>query len=280
MANQRMMNKLVDEYYMPDSFEDKVYLSQIAQGDIIRRAVESHRRDKPLCWGSLVWQINDCWPVASWSSRDWYGTWKPMHYYLRDAYRDILPSAAVLDDRVGVWLVSDRLAPVNGSLEVVFEDFAGRCVLKDSKRLKIPANGSVCVESYPVTELSAAPDILYVRMAFTDADGKRYENLRMLTSVHDAKLPVSSLIASVEPCEGGYEVTVSTDCFVKGVFLNVRGGMLRTDASGKALPGTCTARIFSDNYFDLPAGGSRTVRVESDLQPDEFRERLELKYLK
>ena len=160
MANRRMMNKLIDEYYMPDSFEEKVYLSQIAQGDIIRRAVESHRRDKPLCWGSLVWQINDCWPVASWSGRDWYGTWKPMHYYLRDAYRDILPSAAVLDDRVEVWLVSDRQAAASGRLEITFEDFAGRCVLAGGRRVKIPANGSVCVERYPLADLGGTENLL------------------------------------------------------------------------------------------------------------------------
>lgn len=281
MANIRMMNKLIDEYYLPDSFEEKVYLSQIAQGDIIRRAVESHRRDKPLCWGSLVWQINDCWPVASWSSRDWYGTWKPLHYYLREAFRDILPSASVQDDKVELWLVSDRLEAVKGSLEVSFEDFAGHCVLSGTKRVKIPANASVRVADYPLDKLGASPDVLYVRMAFTDAaTGTRYENLRMLTSVREARLPVSGLVASVEACNGGYEVTVSTDCFVKGVYLNVRGAMLRTDDCRKALPGTTAARNFSDNYFDLPAGGSRTIRVESDLTLEEFRNRLELKYIK
>ena len=279
LANQRMMNKLIDEYYLPDSFEEKVYLSQIAQGDIIRRAVESHRRDKPLCWGSLVWQINDCWPVASWSSRDWYGTWKPLHYYLRDAFRDVLPSAAVLDDRVEVWLVSDRTDPVQGRLDVYFEDYSGRCVLHAGSKVKVGANGSARVGSYLLSHLGADPELLYVRMVFTDSAGKTYENLRMLTSVREAKLPKSALAVSVRQCEGGYEVTVGTDYFAKGVYLNLRGALLRTSPDGRALPGACCARNFSDNYFDLPAGSSRTVRVESDMDLDEFKKALEIRQI-
>ena len=65
-------------------------MSHVLQGDAIKTAIEAHRRDKPYCWGSLFWQHNDCWPVASWASRDWYGRWKAQHYFARPAFDDIL----------------------------------------------------------------------------------------------------------------------------------------------------------------------------------------------
>ena len=255
-ANKRILDKLEDEYIVPADFPSTVYLSQIAQGDIIRRAIESHRRDKPLCWGSLVWQINDCWPVASWSSRDWYGCWKPLHYYMREAYKDILVSA---DADGGVWIVSDRQEPVPGRLEAWIEDFDGRVLEKQGKKLKVAANASICV-----LKLGPGAPGQLLRMVFTDSGGRRYENLRLCGSVRDASLPGCRLEYSARQQGAGYEVRVSTDKFAKGVFLNLAGAMI---SGGRAAN-------FSDNYFDLPAGCSRTVFIESPLDPDSFLQKL------
>lgn len=276
-ANRRIMNKLADEFRVPGNFAEAIYFSQIAQGDIVRRAIESHRRDKPLCWGTLVWQINDCWPVASWASRDWYGIWKPLHYYMRDAYREILPTAFVDKKEVSVWLVSDRPAPVKGRMHIVFEDYYGTQVLVKDLNAKAIYGEARKIWSISTDELPLPASGLFVRMEFTPECGASYSNMRMLTSVREASLPVPSMSCEIKECDGGYEVTVSTDVYAKGVYLNIRGGILALDANGKALPGTCSARNFSDNYFDLPAGEKRTVFIDSPLPPDEFKERLELR---
>ena len=277
VANQRIMNKLADEYTTPSSFSESIYLSQIAQGDIIRRAIESHRRDKPLCWGSLVWQINDCWPVASWSSRDWYGSWKPLHYYMREAFRDVLPSAVVKDGRLEVWLVSDRLQKLSGILTVKLEDFQGTVYRSESLKVKLAPNGSECIWSLAPEALPKAATDLFVLMEFVDSQGKVYKNHRLLSSVKEARLPAASLRWSVKERPGGFDVSVVSDVFAKGVFLNVSGGMLASDSSGKALPGTCTARNFSDNYFDLLPGESRTVSLDSPLSAAEFSSALKVR---
>ena len=276
-ANQRIMNKLADEFLVPGNFPEAIYFSQIAQGDIVRRAIESHRRDKPLCWGTLVWQINDCWPVASWASRDWYGTWKPLHYYMRDAYRDVLPSAYVDKKEVSVWLVSDRQDPVEGKMHIVFEDYRGRKVLVKDLVARASCGEAQKLWSIAVGSLPLPASELFVRMTFTPSHDESCSNLRMLTSVRDAVLPVPELSARVSKCERGYEVTVSTDVFAKGVYLNLRGGLLALDEDGKARPGTCAASNFSDNYFDLPAGEEKSVFIESALSPVEFLEKLELR---
>ena len=78
-ANMRIRQYLEDEYWPARDFRTFLYMSHVLQGDAIKTAIEAHRRDKPYCWGSLFWQHNDCWPVASWASRDWYGRWKAQH---------------------------------------------------------------------------------------------------------------------------------------------------------------------------------------------------------
>lgn len=93
-ANQLIETYLLNEYRKPKNFEAFLYMNHVLQGDAIKTAIEAHRRDMPYCMGTLFWQHNDCWPVASWASRDYYGRWKAQHYFARKAYRDIsfLPS--------------------------------------------------------------------------------------------------------------------------------------------------------------------------------------------
>ena len=77
-------------------------MNHVLQGDAIKTAIESHRRQMPYNMGTLFWQHNDCWPVASWASRDYYGRWKAQHYYVRKAYDDILISSVVEGDDLKV----------------------------------------------------------------------------------------------------------------------------------------------------------------------------------
>lgn len=108
LANTRMETIMLEEYRKPKDFASFLYMSQVLQGDVIKTAMEAHRRQKPYCWGSLVWQHNDCWPVASWSSRDYYGRWKAQHYFTRPAFADILVSPVSEDNgkTVDIYVVS------------------------------------------------------------------------------------------------------------------------------------------------------------------------------
>jgi len=69
-----------------------LYVNHVLQAEGIKMAIEAHRRNMPVCMGSLYWQLNDCWPVASWSGIDNYGNWKAMHYFVKKAFNDILVS--------------------------------------------------------------------------------------------------------------------------------------------------------------------------------------------
>ena len=107
-ANQ--VYQTLPSYRKPKNFEAFLYMNHVLQGDAIKTAIEAHRRDMPYCMGTLFWQHNDCWPVASWASRDYYGRWKAQHYFARKAYRDILVSPITDEDEVlNIQVVSDRL---------------------------------------------------------------------------------------------------------------------------------------------------------------------------
>jgi len=112
-ANKLIETYLLNEYGTPKDFQSFLSMNHILQGDAIKTAIEAHRRDMGYCMGTLFWQINDCWPVASWSSRDYYGRWKAQHYFVREAYRDILVSPIEKNDSLSVYIVSDRLKNAN-----------------------------------------------------------------------------------------------------------------------------------------------------------------------
>jgi beta-mannosidase len=95
IGNLRIKNYMEKYYRVPDSFSNFLYVGQVLQAEAIKYAIEAHRRKKPYCMGSLYWQINDCWPVASWSGIDYFGRWKALHYFAKKAFADILISPTI-----------------------------------------------------------------------------------------------------------------------------------------------------------------------------------------
>ena len=70
-------------------FERFVYFSQLTQRYAVSSAVAGHRLDAPRCMGTLYWQLNDCWPAPTWSSMDYQGNWKALHYAIREDYQPV-----------------------------------------------------------------------------------------------------------------------------------------------------------------------------------------------
>ena len=92
IGNTTIMTYLLDWFRLPDEFENTLWLSQILQGMAMKYAVEHWRRNMPRTMGTLYWQINDCWPVASWSSIDYHHRWKALHYMAKQFYAPLLVS--------------------------------------------------------------------------------------------------------------------------------------------------------------------------------------------
>jgi beta-galactosidase/beta-glucuronidase len=107
-GNAIIHDYLLKDYPEPKDFASFLYVSQVLQAEGIKIGAEHFRRSRPETMGSIFWQLNDCWPVASWSSIDYYGRWKALQYYARRFYAPILVSPHVEDGSVKVYIVSDK----------------------------------------------------------------------------------------------------------------------------------------------------------------------------
>ena len=114
-------------YHTPKNFEDFVYVGLVMQGNGMREGIEAHRRNQPYCMGTLYWQLNDDWPVVSWSSIDYYNNWKAQHYKARDVFAPIALGSEIKDNQLSYFVMSDKLEEVNPlQLHVQVIDFTGK----------------------------------------------------------------------------------------------------------------------------------------------------------
>lgn len=262
-GNQKIESMMRRDYGVPRDFESFTYLSQLMQADAMRMAMEAHRRQMPRCMGSLIWQMNDCWPAASWSGRDYWGNWKGQQYVLRRTFDDILLSPVVEDGELRVYAVSDRVSAARGRL-TLHTVGGGEGIALD---VEIPARSSTVV--WHGTEWSAGK-VLHI--AFEEADGGRRYTNNFYPARHNR---MRYLVPEIEVSMEGDEITLCSDLFARGVCL-VAGESDRAGCTGDA-GGVCVADgageggvagggeqgrvLFSDNFFDLLPGQPATVRV-------------------
>lgn len=261
-ANGLIETYLLNEYKKPRDFRAFLYMNHVLQGDAIKTAIESHRRQMPYNMGTLFWQHNDCWPVASWASRDYYGRWKAQHYYVRKAYDDILISPVVEGDDLKVYAVSDRLENTSGRLQLQVCQFDGTVVRHWDKSVGISGNDSRVCFSAPLAKLLEGTDrgTVYVRVDYTDKSGRVYHNNYCLGKQKDMDYPKVDLQTEVRSIEGGYEVMVSADKFARAVCLSVADN----------------ESVYSDNYFDVQPKSSVQVQVRTRLSAEAFNGSLRL----
>ena len=234
---------MLRDYKKPKDFESYAYVSQLLQARGIGMAIEAQRRAKPWCMGTLYWQLNDCWPVVSWSSRDYYGKKKALQYRLPHLYAKTLVSPVIENGHVKVYVTTDDLSPIKANMSVKLLDFSGRTYTNRTCLVEIPANGSkICFDtlvSALVGKLNPAELVFAVTMEGEDIHGEnvKADNLLYFVSPKDLLLPVPSISRKIRETPTGYTVLLSSDKLVKNLFLsaNLKGS-------------------FSDNYFDLLPG--------------------------
>jgi beta-mannosidase len=264
-GNQLIREYMLREYPQPKDFESFLYVSQVLQADGIRTGAEHLRRIMPHNMGSLYWQIDDCWPVASWSSIDYYGRWKALQYYARHFYTNLLISPHVEDGRLKFYVVSDQTKAAPAKINVALMDFDGRALKSLDREVMIAPLASRSYFDLSLSDLFQGTDakdsFVYCELL---VDGK-------IASAHDyffapfkeLRLPKPAIRFEVALTRGGFRVTLNSDKFARAVYLSV------PDHDGS----------FSDNYFDLVPGRQVIVEYHSraPLSLKDFRERLNLR---
>jgi beta-mannosidase len=254
---------MLREYRQPKDFASFVYLSQVQQAEIIKIGAEHLRRQKPRVMGSLYWQLNDCWPVASWASIDYYGRWKALHYYARRFYDDLLISPFLHDDKVDVYVVSDKLQPLSGTIRTRLLDFSGSVLLDQTKEVQIPAQSSAIYLALNNADLAAKTDFRHSFLVFDlEAGGKKVSrNLIFFDVMHSLDLPVMPKIeATLNKTGTGYTITLQSSKLARGVYVSF--GDLDVESS--------------DNYIDLLPGESVTITLKSAATLDQLKSALKM----
>jgi beta-mannosidase len=264
-ANQRIETCMNNEYGEPKDFEASLYLSQVLQGDAMKIAMESHRRNMPFCMGSLYWQMNDCWPVASWSSRDYYGRWKAQHYFARKVYDDVLITANEENGELVVYTVSDRLKNFKADLNVILITLYGKEVNRYKKTLTVQAN--VSTKSFSVNENEllrrySKGDVV-VRLELKEKSGKIYAGNYFLLRQKEMNFSPIEIYKTVTPIEGGFELSLSADKFARAVFVSVEDE--KTE--------------FSDNFIDILPHKTEKIILKTSLTKEKLLESLNIKSL-
>lgn len=241
-------------YQVPKVFEDFVYVSQLLHAYAYKTAIEAHRRAMPHCMGSLYWQINDSWPTISWATVDYYGRWKAAHYAVRDANKEIIVSPVVKLGVFEVYVVSDRLTPVNAQLHVTLMNFAGESVFTRETPISITANTSKMVFSEPLLTMLSQIDINDKVMVVEVKDGGNLiaSNLFYFNEPKDLNLPEANITFNMEKSENGYKLKFSSDVLVRHLFIDTPYGDV----------------FITDNFFDLLPGQEKTVELVTDKSLD------------
>jgi len=225
------------DYVVPKDFEDYAYVSQLLQARGMKTAIEAHRRAKPYCMGTLYWQLNDCWPVTSWSSLDYYGNWKAFHYQAKRSFEKLLLSVAEENDKYKVYLVNDNLESFSGKLELELFSFDGKSLWKTSNEIRVEGNSSANVHEIPKADLMSFDlQQTVLKVAFNDVKSNFF-----FEKPKDLKLQKPNIqIRNID------EVTIeiSSDVLAKDVFLSSENEV-----------------FFEDNYFDLLPNEKRIIKL-------------------
>ena len=264
-GNERILSYMLRWYPEPKDFPSFVYLSQVLQAEAIKVGAEHLRRQMPNTMGSLYWQLNDCWPVASWASIDYYGRWKALQYYARRFYDDVLVSPYRHDGKVDVYVVSDKLQPVSGQIRTRLLDFSGKSLVDKTQDVQVAAQSSAVYFTLDEKELLASADPKKTFLVFDLAVGGQNvsRNLIFFDTMHSLELPESVHVdASLESLNGGYTVTLRSPALARSVYLSF--GDLDVQAS--------------DNYFDLLPGEPLkiTLKTSAQLSSDQLKSAMQV----
>ncbi len=248
IGNERITDYMSRTYPVPSSFRDYVYVGQILQGHGMDYALRAIRRAYPENMGALYWQLNDVWPTVSWSSIDYWGNYKAMHYKVCRAYAPTIVDLVRQDDEYRLWLVSDSTS-LTGFLGIQLDayDFCGQLLWTQGYSTTV--THTPC--SKPVARI--APDHfaskqMYVCMTVTDTSGRVIaEQVFYPALPKEMRLPKSQLHTTLYAEEGRLTLRISSPVLLKDLFIET--------------PHWQGAK-YSDNYLDILPGQSYTITIE------------------
>ncbi|NLR94163.1 beta-mannosidase [Flammeovirga agarivorans] len=260
------------DFKVPENFEDFVYVGQLLQADGMRQGFEAHRSNMPYCMGTLYWQLDDCWPAASWSSIDYYGEWKALHYTVKRSFEPQIIVTDVENDSLKVDFVNDHWKGDTSKLIVELRDFEQGLISSKSVEFSVKKNSSTeivhqSLKDFFGKKFSSNDKKTHYLLLKSVGENKEVKalNYAFFVKPKNQQLPKASIISSVEDINGEVTIKLSSDVFAESVALTLDGNVIAH---------------FSDNYFHLDAGVEKVIKVSrTKLTAADIKSQLQIKCL-
>jgi beta-mannosidase len=273
-GNSRIMETMSRYFRFPEGFESTLYLSQVQQGIAIKTAVEAWRHLQPRCMGTLYWQLNDNWPVASWSSLEYGGKWKHLHYQAKRFYAPVAVMVVPADNdpsNIEVWAVNDRAAPAKAEASVELWGYNGKTIAAQKLSGEIAPRSAQLLGRLSVASFGSDKELdqRFLEVVMTaEVEGKEEtaRNEWFFDPFKRCDLGDASVDAIPALRNGKWTVTLTTDKPAFFVWANASG------VRGE----------FSDNSFALFPGRPVTLTFtpKCDATFDDFVKALTVRHLR
>lgn len=262
-GNMKMAYYITSRFRLPKHFEDYIYLSQICQEECVRDATEHWRRNRGRCNGSMYWQLNDCWPVCSWASMDYYGNYKALQYCARHFNAPVTLSLEDTADCVKIYGINDTTRTLESCcVQYKLIDFNGKVLTAGELRpIDLAPLESRCIETLQISDLrkfGSLKSCVLVAQLICCKDVIAQKTL-LFAPEKDLHLPKTCVQMLTEVQGNKATLTLQSEKYVR--FLQIHS--------------KTNTQPFSDNYFDLLPGEKKVITqtvpngtTAEDLQKD------------
>jgi beta-mannosidase len=251
IGNLRIRHYMEQDYIVPEDFELFLYVSQLLQAEAISLAISSHRCDMPYCMGSLYWQLNDCWPAASWSGIDYYGRWKALHYAAREAFKPVVlvmkeSDRRLIDVRLKGYIVADELPAEKLKVEMKLVTFDGIVEWQVSQDVEMASQSTLFLDKkFEEILKKVNPATVVLVSELMKGDSPIDTDLHYFVKPKDMELLDPLITTDMAYVGDSIEISITSKNLAKNVFL-------------------CADSItdyFSDNFFDVLPGQTVVVSI-------------------
>lgn len=266
-ANGKMLYYLSENLRYPKDLTHLLYASQVLQGMAIKYGVDHWRRNRGRCMGTLYWQINDDWPAPSWSSIDYFGRWKALHYMAQKFYAPHAVSMTLEDHRCHVYFSNESFETTEYSLTQSIRDLSGNVLETYETKGNSPAFSAIETAVVDICSWEDQKDDVFLEAVIHTKDQKVLKDVETLVPYKYLNLKNPVISTEAEETNDAFILHISSDCFAPFVALDF------DDADV----------IFSDNFFHLTDKTVQDIIVKKEdiLQghfenAEDFRKRLQI----
>ncbi len=264
-GNQTIEMYMQQDFNVPKDFGLYVYASQILAGEVLKYSIEHMRRNRGRCMGVITWQLNDCWPVVSWSGLDYFGRWKAQQYYSRRFYAPVLVSACDEGSKVDLYVTNDTFDAINGTLKWELKDNGSAVIAYGAEDVRIePLSAKNCIQlDFSDMAKDFRPESSYMEFSLTSGVNELGSGTTIFVPAKGFKFLNPEINVSVEENETSFILKVKSAAYARSVGLDLE----KADC------------IFSDNYFDVSANEVKVIEAKKSslsekLTIDQFRKQL------